>query len=104
VTNILEAAKKMGALIDDLLAFSRIGRAETRMTLVSLGELQREVLREMERETVGRDIAWKAGTNLPSVHGARCSVRRMYRSSSFPECSARSWRSKPSSSAPRTTC
>jgi hypothetical protein len=51
----------------------------------------------------GSDIAWKAGTN-PSVHGARCSVRRMYRSSSFPECSARSWRSKPPSSAPRTTC
>jgi len=28
----------------------------------------------------------------------------LYRSSSFPECSARNWRSKPSSSAPRTTC
>lgn len=33
---ILEAAQRMGTLIDDLLAFSRIGRAETRETMVSL--------------------------------------------------------------------
>ena len=41
---ILESAKRMGALIDDLLAFSRIGRAETRQTTVSLEELVKEVL------------------------------------------------------------
>ncbi|HTR57190.1 MAG TPA: ATP-binding protein, partial [Casimicrobiaceae bacterium] len=75
VTNVLEAAKKMGALIDDLLAFSRIGRAETRMTLVSLGELLREVLRDMERETVGRDIAWKVEAPLPGVHGDRSMLK-----------------------------
>jgi PAS domain S-box-containing protein len=71
VTNLLESAKRMGTLIDDLLGFSRIGRVETRMTLVSLEEVLREVLREMERETVGRDIAWKVGSPLPSVHGDR---------------------------------
>jgi PAS domain S-box-containing protein len=75
VTNLLEAAKKMGTLIDDLLAFSRIGRVETRMTLVSLEEVLREVLREIERETAGRDIAWKVGAPLPSVHGDRSMLR-----------------------------
>jgi K+-sensing histidine kinase KdpD len=36
IQTILNAAKKMGNLIDDLLAFSRIGRAETNKTKVDL--------------------------------------------------------------------
>ncbi|HTR55019.1 MAG TPA: ATP-binding protein [Kofleriaceae bacterium] len=75
VTNLLESAKKMGALIDDLLAFSRIGRAETRITLVSLDELLHEVLRDLEREADGRDIEWKIGATLPSVHGDRSMLK-----------------------------
>ena len=70
VANLLDSAKKMGALIDDLLAFSRIGRAETRMTLVSLAELAREVVRDIERETDRRDVEWIVG-ELPDVHGDR---------------------------------
>jgi PAS domain S-box-containing protein len=40
---ILEAAKRMGNLIDDLLAFSRIGRTETQKTLVNLEQFVKEV-------------------------------------------------------------
>jgi PAS domain S-box-containing protein len=65
---ILESAKKMGNLIDDLLAFSRIGRAETHKKLVSLDEIAREALSEVRRETEGRDIAWKIGA-LPAWYG-----------------------------------
>jgi PAS domain S-box-containing protein len=65
---ILESAKKMGNLIDDLLAFSRIGRAETNKRLVSLDEIVREALNEVRRETEGRDIAWKVG-ELPACYG-----------------------------------
>jgi PAS domain S-box-containing protein len=65
---ILESAKKMGNLIDDLLAFSRIGRAETHKTMVSLEQLVQEALSEVRQETEGRNIAWKVGA-LPALYG-----------------------------------
>ena len=74
MTTILESAKRMGALIDDLLAFSRIGRTETRETAVSLGDLVKEVLAEMQLETGGRSIAWRVG-ELPDLHGDRSMLK-----------------------------
>ena len=61
VTMILESANRMGKLIDDLLAFSRIGRTETQKTLVSLPQLVEEVVSEVRQEAQGRDIAWRIG-------------------------------------------
>jgi len=74
ITMILDSAKRMGTLIDDLLAFSRIGRAETKMTLVSLAQLVREVLTEVCQDTEGRNIAWKIGA-LPEFYGDRSMLR-----------------------------
>ena len=71
---ILEAAKRMGALIDDLLAFSRIGRAETRETLVSMDQLVREVQNEVWQETDGRKMTWKIG-RLPDLYGDRSMLK-----------------------------
>jgi signal transduction histidine kinase len=68
ITTILEAAKRMGVLIDDLLAFSRIGRAATKKTLVNLGELLKEVVTEIQQETAGREIGWKISA-LPVCYG-----------------------------------
>jgi light-regulated signal transduction histidine kinase (bacteriophytochrome) len=64
----------MGTLIDDLLAFSRIGRAETRETMVSLEQLVKEVLSDMQPETDGRKIDWKIGA-LPNLYGDRSMLR-----------------------------
>jgi len=74
IKTILDAAKRMGTLIDDLLAFSRIGRAETKKTLVNLGELLREVVTEIQLETAGREIGWKIGA-LPVCYGDRPMLR-----------------------------
>jgi PAS domain S-box-containing protein len=67
---ILDSAKRMGNLIDDLLAFSRIGRAETRKTIVSLAQLVKEAVSEVQQETDGRNIVWSIGV-LPDVYGDR---------------------------------
>ncbi|MGD1092925.1 MAG: ATP-binding protein [Bryobacteraceae bacterium] len=71
---MLESAKRMGTLIDDLLAFSRIGRTETQKTLVSLDQLVKEALAEIRQETEGRRIAWKIGA-LPEFYGDRSMLR-----------------------------
>jgi PAS domain S-box-containing protein len=71
---ILESAKRMGNLIDDLLAFSRIGRAETKETKVDLTQLANEVVAELRQETRGRDIVWKIGV-LPTCRGDRSMLR-----------------------------
>ena len=74
---ILEAAKRMGALIDDLLGFSRIGRAETKKVAVDLEQLVAQVVAELAQYTGGRDIAWKIGA-LPSCHGDRAMLRMVF--------------------------
>jgi PAS domain S-box-containing protein len=71
---ILDSAKRMGNLIDDLLAFSRIGRAETRKTQVSLAQLVKEALTEVRQDTEGRNISWKIG-ELPDFYGDRSMLR-----------------------------
>ena len=74
IAMILDSAKRMGNLIDDLLAFSRIGRAETQKTLFSLTQLVREALTEVRQDAEGRNIAWKVGA-LPDFYGDRSMLR-----------------------------
>jgi PAS domain S-box-containing protein len=65
---IAGSAQKMGLLIDDLLAFSRMGRQVMAFKQVNLGTLVRDVIRELEPETAGRNITWRIG-DLPAVKG-----------------------------------
>jgi signal transduction histidine kinase len=74
IRTILDSAKRMGNLIDDLLAFSRIGRAETKNTEVNLDQLVKDVVAEIGQDTKGRDIAWTIGA-LPVCYGDRSMLR-----------------------------
>jgi PAS domain S-box-containing protein len=65
---ITDASEEMGQLIDDLLAFSRVGRAEIRNTSVQLDELVQDVIRSLEMVTKGRSIVWQIAS-LPPVVG-----------------------------------
>jgi PAS domain S-box-containing protein len=71
---IMESAKRMGDLIDDLLAFSRIGRAETHKMIVNLEQLVQEALAEVKQDTNDRNIVWKIG-GLPAWYGDRSMLR-----------------------------
>jgi signal transduction histidine kinase len=74
---ILESAKKMGNLIDDLLAFSRIGRTEARTTAVDLQQLVADVTFEIGAQANGRDISWTIGA-LPVCYGDRALLRVVF--------------------------
>jgi PAS domain S-box-containing protein len=74
---IRESAKRMGDLIDDLLAFSRIGRTETQKSLVNLEQLVREALTEVRQEADGRNIVWNIGA-LPDFYGDRSMLRLVF--------------------------
>jgi light-regulated signal transduction histidine kinase (bacteriophytochrome) len=58
----------MGALIDDLLVFSRMGRTEMRKTSVDLAALTEEVVQELKADAGNRCVEWKLG-KLPTVQG-----------------------------------
>jgi PAS domain S-box-containing protein len=69
-------AKRMGMLIDDLLTFSRIGRAELDLQTVPLDALIVETRDELRGEIGDRVITWKIGV-LPSVRGDRVLLRQV---------------------------
>ncbi len=75
---ISRAAKQMGQLIDDLLVFSRVGRAEMVKTTVSLSVLVQEALTTVRNaEAKGRIIEWKI-LPLPDVQGDPSLLRQVF--------------------------
>jgi light-regulated signal transduction histidine kinase (bacteriophytochrome) len=75
VKTISESAKQMGVLIDELLAFSRLDKAELRMADVSLGQLVEEILKDVCLQPQERKIAWTV-RSLPTVYGDRTMLRQ----------------------------
>jgi len=71
---IIQAAQQMGRLVDDLLAFSRMGRAEMRATVVSLDGLARDVILELEPQTGLQKLVWELEP-LPDVQGDPAMLR-----------------------------
>jgi PAS domain S-box-containing protein len=74
---ISSSAQHMGHLIDDLLAFSRLMRADVSRTRVNLRLLQEEVRRELEPDLAGRTAVWMIG-DLPDVFGDRSMLRQVF--------------------------
>jgi two-component system, sensor histidine kinase and response regulator len=73
---IAECAKQMGRLIDDLLAFARMGRAEMMQREMEMESLVQETIRGLELETQGRQIRWKIAP-LPLVQADPAMMRQV---------------------------
>jgi PAS domain S-box-containing protein len=74
---ITDASAQMGQLIDDLLAFSRMGRTGMRRDPVRLDELVENTVRDLEMITTGRRIDWKIHS-LPRVTGDASMLRQVF--------------------------
>jgi signal transduction histidine kinase len=74
LTVVLESASRMGTLIDDLLSFSRISRAEAHYSSVSLQQIVQESVAEVRQDASGRNIVWKVEA-LPEWYGDRSMLR-----------------------------
>lgn len=66
LSRIVEGARKMNRLIDDLLHFSRLGKQPLKMEHTALDRLVDDVLVDLEREIGQRRIEWRRPV-LPEV-------------------------------------
>jgi signal transduction histidine kinase len=74
---IRENTKRMGALVDDLLAFSRLGRQAVAKSAVNVDALVREVLDEALRDHKGRPPVIQIEP-LPIAHADRGLLRQVW--------------------------
>jgi PAS domain S-box-containing protein len=74
---IADSAKRMGALIDDLLIFSRMGRSEMHWSNVAMNALVHEALESVKADAEKRRIHWKIGA-LPEVQADPAMLRQVW--------------------------
>ncbi len=74
---IRSSAQRMGALIDDLLAFSRLSRTPLARQPVEMTRHVQETLQELESETKGRALELKIG-ELPNCEGDPTLLRQVW--------------------------
>ncbi|MDX2153596.1 MAG: GAF domain-containing protein [Bryobacteraceae bacterium] len=75
---IIQSATYAGTLVDNLLNFSRIGRASLHPMDTDMRVLFAEVIEELRYETGSRDVRWQLG-ELPTAHADRELMRLVVR-------------------------
>lgn len=74
---VRENTRRMGRLIDDLLEFSRMGRAELLKTRVDMNELVREALEQLKPDWSGRKVDFRIA-DLPPAWCDRSLVHQVF--------------------------
>jgi two-component system, chemotaxis family, sensor kinase Cph1 len=78
IANIIDSSEYAGKLVDKLLSYSRLGRAELQRTRIDLNLLMDEIRRDVMRDAVGREVRWTLGP-LPTVVGDLMMLRMAFR-------------------------
>ena len=74
---IEEATRRMDALIDDLLSFSRLGRQAIKWTELDMGSLVKSVFQSLNSQNMGYPIDFKLGP-LPAALGDRTLLEHVW--------------------------
>lgn len=74
---VVNAAQQMSKLIDDLLEFSRMGRAEMRRMQFEMSDLVNDVIRDMAEDIEDRNIEWDVQP-LPAVRADRDLLKQVW--------------------------
>ena len=77
LTLVQDAAREMGELIDHLLAFSRMGRAELRLELVDMNKLVQRAREDLQLEIKDRCVEWQVAS-LPKVEADASLMRQVW--------------------------
>ncbi|MCY1077591.1 ATP-binding protein [Archangium lansingense] len=78
VRTIASSAQRGGQLVDDLLAFSRMGRVEMRQSRIELEPLVAEVWEELAPEREGRQVVLQMGP-MPEARGDPAMLRLVFK-------------------------
>jgi signal transduction histidine kinase len=74
---ISDSARQMGVLIDNLLAFSGMGRSQMQPEMTDMGEIVARAKEELAPDMQSRDITWNIAP-LPKVYGDKNLLRQVW--------------------------
>ena len=74
---IISSIRQMGVLIDDLLAFSRMGRTAIKADRIDLNQILNTVIEDLSPDITDREIQWQIDP-LPSVKGDRVMIQLVF--------------------------
>jgi PAS domain S-box-containing protein len=74
---IQKGGERMGQLIDDLLAFSRLNRQSVKPQTLDMGRLVQSALEELKPQQEGREFDFQLG-DLPACHGDPALLKQVW--------------------------
>ena len=78
LNTVLRNATRMGTLIDDLLAFSRLGRQSLQKQSIDTNTLVHAIIKEISQNQPNIKNTWKISKNLPIIFGDHTLIQQVF--------------------------